>query len=277
MNFIINLFGSLFGYLMNFLFSLTNSYALSVLLIVLVTKLVMFPIKQGMAKIKKKPKEERCTKDVVLRVFKTIFSVLQFFMLVGLYGAIISPITNVLRFDPEVVSSLRQLLVEGGVNRVNELSILNNLEVYWESFSYIVPSEQLEMLKEFKLHFTLGNVDLTQLPSIEDWSILIPMVSSVLTLAPFLIQLKGTKGQKVNMPLFFKAYMAIIIVISCGISFVLPVGVGYYFLLSRSFGLIEQWVAKLIHKKKNSSSVETVQPLASEADTKIADEMKSAE
>lgn len=264
MGFIVNLFGSLFGFFMNLLFSLTNSYAMSVLLIVLIVRCIVFPIKRGLAKVKKKPKGERDIKTTVLRILKTVFSVISFFILIGLYGAVASPVTNILKFDSETVTSLMQVLTENGLTRVNELSILNNLGEFKEAFSYIVSPEQLEILEEFKLHFRLGSIDLTQVPKVTNISIVIPIISTVLTIFPFVMQLRGVKG-KVKLPTPIKLYFLLIMLLSCFLAYVLPAGVGYYLCLSKIIGLIETHLTKWLDKRSEPVQSETQATASSEA------------
>jgi len=259
MSFIIDLFGSLFGSVMNLLFSLTNSYAVSVLLMVLIMRVAVFPVKRALAKVKKKPKGERDKKTTVLRILKAVFSVLQLFMLFGLYAAITSPVTSILRFDAETVGSLIDILKENGLTRVNELSILNNLAEYREVFSYIITGEQLSILEEFKTHFTLGSIDLTQIPSVDNLSIVVPIISTVLTIFPFVMQLKGTKGGIAKLPLPFKLYFGLIMALTCFIGFVLPVGVGYYLCISKILNQIEAFLTKKLDARAVKGNTEATQ------------------
>ena len=251
MSFIVMFFGSLFGHAMNLLFSVTNSYVLSVLMIVVIVRGIMFLIKMGLAKTKKLPKEdekEKSFKRVFLKVFKTVFSVLQFFIFVGLFGAITSPISNILNFDAEIVTALKQILIDNGISRVNELSVLNNLHEYGGQFLQIISQEQFEIIEAFKTHFTFGSIDLTRIPTPTDISIAVPIFSTFLTVFPFVLQLKGVRG-KVKLPNVVKGYFGVIMILSCFIGFILPVGVGLYLCLSKIIGEIETYLTKKLLSK----------------------------
>lgn len=268
-----------FGYILHFFYNFSGNYMFSLFLLVLIVKLILLPssISQQRNSAKQarlQPKINRIrqkysnggqpTREMQMKIQeetqalyqKEGFSptaggclplLIQFPVMIGLYGVVYTPISKVLRISTDIVSQAATALgIDTGAANANasrqvEISILravneSNMPECLQSYS----EEILRLKDQFNL---FGKIDLTLTPNWKDPSILwlIPALVLILGLITSFIMFKRQKQSNPEMAsnpsmgcmTFSSPIMSVIF------TFWFPAGVGVYWILSSLFSLIQ--------------------------------------
>ena len=272
-----------FGWALSGLYELTDSYLLSIVLLTLVVRLLLLPasvsqqknsakqvrlntkvnkIKQKYAGNQQKIQEE--TQALYQREGFGAANMgcapmfVQFFVMLGLYEVIYSPITYVLRFSQEKVTALQNALkvvVENSSknSRGVELQILNKISSTLQGTSG-VSAEDVNELVTLKDNFLIGGIDLTSKPDSSDpgllWIIpilafLTAMLSSIFM---YMKQRKQNPEMAKNPSMGCMTFMSP--VMSLVFTFMFPAGIGVYWIISNIFSFIQQVVLTYVYSPK---------------------------
>jgi len=180
-------------------------------------------------------------------------------LLWGVYGAITRPISYVLRFkeevtaflaDKEVVKVFETLSTNKRSSYYKELMVLNQLKDSSSKLSAKVSAyfstSQIDQMNNFAQGFTLFGIDLTQTPSIKQFSVLwiIPVLAG---LTSFLTAFYSNRMQKKFNPIMAQGsnamsqscMMAFMPLFSIYLCFTVPAGVGFYWVISNVFAFFQ--------------------------------------
>ncbi len=183
-------------------------------------------------------------------------------LLWGVFGAITRPISYMLHFKDTVnnflgMSGVSDLIKAAAENakgsNYNELVILNSLNSakgdLFNKINAVFTPAQIETMKNFLEHFKLFGLDLTQTPTISKPSIywLIPILSGVTS---FLTSFYSMQRQKKTNPAMAQAgnamsngcMLVMMPLFSLWIGFSVPTGVGFYWVISNVFALIQTMI-----------------------------------
>ena len=271
MDIFFNAIGSLFGYLLWFFYSLFNNYGIAIILFTIVVKLVMFPTsihqQKSMAKtarLSKKQQEVRQKyandpkkmNDELQKLYEkeggmqstgclTMF--IPMFILMGVYYAVVSPLTNTMHMDQSVVTSaLNNLTVMPGIGNqfttiYGQLEIVNIAgQAGGDLFlSNIFSPEDVIAIANYSKGFNFLGLNLLGKPS-DGFSALwlIPVLCFVSSVVSQFITMKiqGTLNQQ-------KGCMAAMIfmlpLFSAYIAYSVPAAVGFYWIWSTLFGFVQ--------------------------------------
>lgn len=287
--FIFEFFGSILGYLLWGLFYIFQNFGVSIILFTIIVKVILFPfsVKQqkSMAKTsrlqvkqreiqkkyannKEKMNEEMqklYQKEGVSPGGGCLTSLVPMFIMLGIFYSVAYPLTNTLHIDKEVVESaiksissypgMSDLSVDGYYPQIKLISALSqNPEIIKDLFA-----NYADKIAMFVDGFNFGGFNLLEVPKDHGFAsvyILIPVLSFVSSIGAQIVTMKinGT-GQQQNgcmnimlygMPLF-SAYIA----------YSVPAAVGFYWICSSLFSLVQTLVmgkfyspAKLIAKEE---------------------------
>ncbi|MBQ3432218.1 MAG: YidC/Oxa1 family membrane protein insertase [Clostridia bacterium] len=180
-------------------------------------------------------------------------------LLWGVYGAITKPISYVLRYKDEIAALLADKKVTDVISKIStskrssyyqELLVLNQLQdssskISAKVASYFSPA-QIEQMNQFAHGFTLFGMDLTQTPSIKQFSVLwiIPILSGITS---FLTSFYSSRMQKKYNPTMSQGsnmlsqgcMMAFMPLFSIYLCFTVPAGVGFYWVISNIFAFFQ--------------------------------------
>ena len=180
-------------------------------------------------------------------------------LLWGVYGAITRPISYVLRFKDEITAflendSIKKILEGLSTSKrgsyYQELLTINQLKdasskISAKAASFFSPA-QIEQIRSFADGFYLFGIDLTQTPSIKQFSVLwiIPFLSG---LTSFLTSFYSTRMQKKYNPTMSQGsnalsqgcMMAFMPLFSIYLCFTVPAGVGFYWVISNIFAFFQ--------------------------------------
>ncbi len=278
-----------FGYALHVLFEFTNNYLLSLIIITLVIRLALLPqaVKQQknsskqmrlQAKVNKirakystlNPREAQMkiseeTQELYRREGFSMNNMgclpmlIQFAVMIGLYGAIYSPISLVLRIGDSAIAELKRafnafiatLPEEQLSNTLKsdyyfELNALNKFSEFKNTLDPTIFTEELVLkLESFIENFKIFGIDLTDAPS--RWKeigvilILIPIFAGLTALLSslfmYLKQKKSNPEMAKNPAMGCMTFMSP--AMSLWFSYQMPAGVGFYWIISNILSFIQ--------------------------------------
>ncbi len=305
-----------FGYIMHLLFELFDNYHIALFMLTLVVKLFLLPSsisqQKGTAKqTRLQPKINRIrqkyagngqpTRELQMKIQEETqalyqregFSpmsggclplLIQFPIMIGLYGVVKSPFSRVLQIPATVVKQAAQSLGIDVTSSNNdyELKLLRDLT---QSNMPDCLSSESEAILSLKNQFIFGNLDLTGTPKWTEPSALwlIPGIVLLLGLITSFIMFKKQKQNNPEMAsnptmgcmTFFSPLMSVVF------TFMFPASVGVYWILSSFFSLIQIVVLnKLYSPQKVIAQLmidETVERRSREASIKKLKEFSDKE
>ena len=266
-----------FGYALSFLFEITNNYLLSLILITLIIRLLLLP--QAVIQQKNSAKQMRLQAKVnkIRAKYSTLnpreaqmkiseetqelykregFSmnnmgclpmILQLVVMMGLYGAIYSPIKLVLKFSEAQIAELTAVYqnVVGNVTatRQVELLILNKFSEIKDHLNpEIIREADITRIESFIENFRIFGIDLTANPKeVGGILIMIPVLAGVTALFSslfmYLKQRKSNPEMAKNPAMGCMTFMSP--VMSFMFSFSFPAGIGFYWIISNVLSFIQ--------------------------------------
>jgi len=180
-------------------------------------------------------------------------------LLWGVYGAITRPISYVLRFKDELNAFLADKDVTAVIESIStnkrsayykELMVLNQLQdsssKLTGKFSSYFSAAQIDQMNNFAQGFTLFGMDLTQTPSIKQFSVLW-IIPALAGLTSFLTAFYSNRMQKKFNPIMAQGsnamsqgcMMAFMPLFSIYLCFTVPTGVGFYWVISNVFAFFQ--------------------------------------
>ena len=277
-----------FGYVLHLFYILFDNYLVSLFVLTLLVKLILLPSsisqqKNSAKQARLQPKINRIrqkysnggqpTREMQMKIQeetqalyqKEGFSpmsggcaplLIQFPIMIGLYGVVYTPLSKVLRIGTDLVNKAVEVLnvtpVETGrgsaMNRV-EIQLLSDINAN-NMPDFLAPyAEDILKLKDQFMLF--GKLDLTQIPNWKEPSILwlIPGLVLVLGLLTSLIMFQKQKQQNPEMAknpsMGCMTFMSPLM--SVWFTFMFPAGVGVYWIMSSFFTLIQTVILNYTH------------------------------
>lgn len=273
-----------FGWALGVFYSFSGNYLLSLVIITLILKLLLLPLgikqqkgaakqmrlqakvnkirakyagagREGQMKISEETQELYRREGFNPASAGCAPMLLQLVVMMGLYGAIYSPISKVLMFKDAVIEELTRVyqtlpnIPENAAKDYRmELNILNRFsEIIPNADTSIVSQETVEKIQNFISHFTIFGVNLTELPKNfkgrEDAValILIPVlagVSAMLTAVYSYIKQRKTNPETAKNPAM-GCMMLFSPALSVYFAYSLPAGVGFYWIISNILAFIQ--------------------------------------
>lgn len=272
-----------FGYVIGFFYDITHNYLLSILFITILTRLILLPSamkqqKSSAAQMRMQSKVRRIqemykgdqrkineeTQALYQREgFNPMSSgclpmLIQFPVMIGLYSAIRTPLTNVLHLGSSVVTALTDAV--GKVTEVSanarvtlEIEVLNHLDKLMETGVNGVSGADFEKVVAFRDRFQLFGITLSESPNIKEPSILwlLPIISGITALGSsifmFLRQKKQNPAQGNNAAMLGCTFL-MGPAISIYFGFMFPGGISLYWILGNILSFIQTVVLNIIYK-----------------------------
>lgn len=276
-----------FGYALHFLFEFTNNYLLSLIIITLVIRLILLPqsIKQqknsakqmrlqakvnkirqkystlsnqreAQMKISEETQELYRTEGFSMNNMGCLPLLIQLAVMMGLYGAIYSPLSLVLRVGENAITELKraydiyistlpaeQLTKTLTNDYYFEMNVLNKFAEFKDTLDpAIFTNTLISDVENFIENFRIFGIDLTDTPSSAGGIlILIPILAGVTALLTslfmFLKQKKSNPEMSKNPAMGCMTFMSP--VMSIMFSFNFPAGIGFYWIISNILSFIQ--------------------------------------
>ncbi len=256
MNWLTNLIGVPLGWIMWLLYSVIHNYGIVLILFTILVKALMFPLsvkqQKATAKMavfqpkiqeiqKKYEKNKEKQQEELMKLYENhgynpmsgcLPMLLPFVILFGLIDVIYRPLTHILHINSDTITKATEILTRNNVDLSGrpELEILTNITKY--DFSEL-GADVVSKIQNFD--YTLFGIDLSVVPTFDwNWFLLIPILSGVTAFLVSLVSMKmnpATNQQATGMGAM-KIMMYIMPLFSVWIAFSVPVGVGFYWILS---------------------------------------------
>ncbi len=268
-----------FGWILGVLYSLTDNYLLSLLIITLVTRLILIPsaisqqknsakqmrlqakvnkIKAKYAGVQGREAQQKIQQETQELYSREGFSAsqmgclpmaLNLIVMMGLYGAIYSPLSKVLRLGDAVMENLKTVYAAAmNVDMAKqgtryELNLLHEFASLSDKFDPEIVTETVRnKITDLTNGLTIFGIDLTQIPK-DDLKrlIIIPILaglSALLTsLFMYMKQRKQNPEMAKNPTMGCMTFMSPVISVAFAIT--LPAGIGCYWIISNILSFIQ--------------------------------------
>lgn len=282
-----DILGTPLGYLMKFCYDIINNYGLAIIVFTLLTKVVLFPIsllvqKNSIKMIKIKPKLDALKyryvddKDALLDaqhdLFKkekynpfagTIPLLLQLPLIFGLIDVVYRPLKHILHFSPDVINAFiaktQEITMLTELGSSPELVVIKNVlnpanhEAYMSLSNGALSGVDVGglMNKMHSLDMNFLGFDLSATPSLAiNLLLLIPILAGLSALIMCIIQnrinvlqVEQSKASQWGMTAFMIAF-------STYFAFLVPAGVGLYWIFGNLFSIPVMYLVNIIYNPK---------------------------
>lgn len=279
-----------FAALLRWLYALTGSYGISIILFGLVVKLVVLPFqmksKRSMVRMgrlsskqqelqKQYAKNQQKYQEELQKLYQEegvnpmggcLWSFLPLFILIPLYSVIRLPITHFMGLSQEVCDALRETAMTLGYTPTmagssygayEQLGLSQFISQHWENF-------QGSYDGLINVNYSFLGLDLSKIPSeiIKEgfsfsWAfigvMLIPIISAVLSYVMSVVTM-ASNGQKAQANM--KAMNLMMPLMSLYIGFVMPAGLGIYWIANSVFAMVQEALLGKFYTKKITAEEE---------------------
>ena len=280
------------GYIMWLCYILFKNYGIAIVLFTLLTKALMFPLniwvqKNSIKMVKLKPRLNQIaascvgSKDMVaekqMALYKqekyrplagTLPLLIQIPIILGLIAVVYNPLQHLLHIDANVIEALTNKAMElSGVAELGSGAHLKIVEMvkdpaYINAFSSInIPgtAEAIEKIKALNLGFLGFNLSGTPIITVWNRLLLIPLLSGGSAFLLSAVQNKVNVLQR-EAGWFGRWGMAIFLTLfSLYFAFIVPAGVGLYWILSNIISLLLMLSVNLIYPPKKYIDYEALE------------------
>lgn len=256
MNWLTNLIGIPLGWIMWLLYSVIKNYGIVLILFTILVKALMFPLsvkqQKATAKMsvfqpkiqeiqKKYEKNKEKQQEELMKLYEThgynpmsgcLPMLLPFIILFGLIDVIYRPLTHILHISSDVIAKATEILSQNGITSTGrpELDILSNITKF--DFSEL-GADVVSKIQNFD--YSLFGIDLSVVPTWAwNWFLLIPILSGVTAFLVSMVSMRmnPAANQQASGMGAMKIMMYVMPLFSVWIAFSVPVGVGFYWILS---------------------------------------------
>ena len=270
---IFNFFGSIFGYLLWAAYYLVNNFGIAIIIFTLVFKIVLFPssVKQqksmaANAKLQAKQKaiQEKYANDKqkyneeLQKLYEKenispfggcLTSLLPMVIMLGIYYAVVRPLTNVLHISKDAVAALSDYVntipgisinTSGSIYyQIDLLRIFNNISDH-SAVKEILTGDEIEKIQSLTGGFNFMGLDLLSTPKVVGgWLLLIPILCLVTSVGTQIFTM-FMKGNPMNNQQGCMKYMFIALpMFTAWIAYTVPAAVGFYWIWSTLFGFVQ--------------------------------------
>lgn len=273
---IFNFFGSIFGYLLWAAYYLVNNFGIAIIIFTLVFKIVLFPssVKQqksmaANAKLQAKQKalQEKYSNDKqkyneelqklyerenISPMSGCLTSLLPMVVMLGIYYAVVRPLTNVLHISKDAVAALSDY-----VNTLPGISINTSGSIYYQidllrifnsisdhsAVKDILTGDEIEKIQSLTGGFNVLGFDLLGTPKVVGgWLLLIPILCLVTSVGTQIITMTMKGNPMANQQGCMKYMFIALPMFTAWIAYTVPAAVGFYWIWSTLFGFAQTLV-----------------------------------
>ena len=270
--------GFVLGFVMFYINKFTNNYGLTLLIFSILVKVLMIPLgiqqqKGLIANARMAPKmkalqkaygnnKQKYSEELQKLYNEEGFSplssclplLIQFPILFGMLDVIYSPIKHIVRLPADVIEKSIEIatgiLGEGGMNAYSkEISVLSAVKANSAPFIEGIGAEATAALTDFD--FTFFGLALGETPTLKPDGkpmglylvlLLIPILSGVTSLAMSLITKKASPNADATANSMNTSMLIMMPMMSVWISFMVPAGVGIYWLMSNCLSAVQSLI-----------------------------------
>ena len=270
MNWIMELFGVPLGWIMWIMYELIPNYAIALLLFTITTKLLLLPlgIKQQKSSVKMqvmqpkikelqtkyKSNPQKMQEEMQLLYKRENYSMaagclpmlIQMPILFGLIDVIYKPLTHVMHIPKETIGIMQEIIKEAGITLTMyapEIDMLKMVQKTPEMFTEI-GADMIARISSLDLIMDMGffQLDMSLVPSFGfNLLMLIPILSGATAfLMSFISMRANPASQQAGGSMKMMMYMMPLM--SVWFTTMVPIGVGFYWIISNTFGAVQSVV-----------------------------------
>lgn len=282
MEFIREVLASVFAFPLRFFYNITDSYVLAIVLLTVLIRALLLPT--SISQQKNSAKQTRLNTKVnkirqkyqgnqqkIQEETQALYQregfgaanmgcapmLIQFIVMIGLYGVIYTPLSSVLNFDSNTITKIQTAMdvtvASGNSNssRMIELTLLEGFEKHRDALSGILSSSQINSLASLKDKFEIFGLDLSITPKTSEpsaaWIIPILAFATAMLSSIFMYmrQRKQNPEMAKNPTMGCMTFMSP--VMSLVFTFMFPAGVGFYWIISNILSFLQQVVLTKIY------------------------------
>lgn len=259
------------GYILSFIYDLVQNYGWAVIIFTLITKLIILPLslkqQKSMSKMqtvrplmehiqtKYKDDPQRLQQET-MKIYKEygispaggcLPLLIQFPIIIGLYQVINRPLSFILHLPQDAVAKVMTMYGADVKNVSAQIGVCRDMDP-------AAVMQELGIAVE-KLNFEFLGLDLSYNPNfgILNWFWVIPILSAATAyLSSYVMRkIQGTPQQEGSM----KTMNLLMPLMSAYFCFILPAGVGLYWIASNVFQIVQSIVLDKIYSNKNQEDV----------------------
>lgn len=268
---IFDFIGMAFGYVLWASFCLVKNYGLAIILFTIIVKIIFFPVsikqqksqaatmrlsaKQAELRKKYANNKEKFNEEVSKLYSKEgvnpangcLTSFLPMFLLLGVYYAVINPLTNTLHFASETVNkAIADLVTLPGIGSsfstaYRQIDIIRLMQTSQgkDYLGNFFDGNQMQQLQDYSSGFNFLGIDLLGKPSDNLWPlILIPILCFVTSVLSTLFMMKMQGNPMAQQQGCMKYVMLAMPLLSAYIAYTVPAAVGFYWIISTVLGFL---------------------------------------
>ena len=289
----IDFFAGVFGYILNFIYELVKNYGLAIILFSILLKLIMLPLSISQQKtMKKSAKIQEKTKEIqekykgdqnkinqeILDLYKKenmspfsgcLSSIVQIVLLFAIFYLVRSPLTHMVKIEPDVIESY--------VNEVKEEYTQNGERLSYPEIAVIktareklsddeVEKDKKEIYEKMAINMDFLGLDLSNVPTTDMSNPTVFVIPVLYVISSFIsIRLSTNTNKKKEtenkeskesqpdpMANASKGMMWFMPIMSISIAIIAPLGLALYWLVNNILIIIERLVMnKFLNKEEN--------------------------
>jgi len=286
-----NIIGVPLGYIMWLCYTLVQNYGIAILLFTLLTKALMFPLniwiqKNSIKMVKLHPEVNRISslyindkakasqmqmllyKQENYKPFASIIPMLiQIPIILGLIAVIYNPLQHLLHLDANIIDAFIQKAAAysqtelGSGAHLKVIELVNDVSTssMFSEINVAGTSEAIAKINSLDLKFI--GLNLSKIPNITEWNVLliVPLISGASAFLLSFLQNKINVLQRESgwfgrwgMAIFLTAF-------SLYFAFIVPAGVGFYWICSNIFSIAILLIVNAMHKPKEHIDYEALE------------------
>lgn len=292
--------GTPLGYVMKFCFDIFKNYGLSIIVFTLITKIILFPIsmmvqKNSVKMIKMKPELDALKyqysddKDGLFDAQNALYKkekyspfasivplVLQIPLIFGLIDVVYKPLKHLLHLPADVINSFTEVAQKiagtADLGSSPELRIIQyvNDPQYTAEFMALdgkINGSVTDLMNQMKaIDMSFLGFDLSAIPSLAfELLLLIPVLAGVSALVMCIIQNKINVLQIEQNALSKWGMTAFMIAFSTYFAFLVPAGVGVYWIFGNLFSIPVMYLVNIIYNPKQYIDYKTLNAMKAKA------------
>lgn len=268
---VFNFIGSIFGYILWAVFWVFQNFGIAIIVFTLIFRAILFPssvkqqksmaanaslqakqreIREKYANNKAKQNEEiqkLYDKEGVSPMSGCLTSLFPMFIMLGIYYAVVRPLSNVIHLSTEVITQLNSIpgvyLTQNNIySEMNALKLFTNADNVNLLIQHGLPAEKLHEIHNLAGGFNFLGLDLLNIPQSTGFTnaiIIIPILCLVTSLGSQILTMRMNGNPMQGQQGCMKYMMLLLPLITVYISYIVPGAVGFYWVWSTIFGFLQ--------------------------------------
>ena len=257
------------GYILSAIYSLVQNYGMAILIFTIVVKLLMMPLiakqqksMQQMQKVqpllekvqKKYANDKQKLQQETVKIYQEnnvspaggcLPLLIQFPIIIGLYQVITKPLQYILHLDVDVIKKIAEVLsIE--YSRTSQITIANAIA---ENAALI--EEKVGVVVE-ALNFDFFGLNLSMTPDLKfiSWLWIIPILAAITSYVVAIVS-RSLSGNTSAANEQMKTMNIIMPLMSGYFCFIMPAGIGIYWIASNVMQILQQTILTMYYKRKD--------------------------